>query len=128
MIFYYSFLVIYSNLLFQLVPKAHNLTVTFGLFTTYFITNTGWSFFGISALNETGCPDSVYAGMSAFTISFSLLFDLMLLVAFIVLTILKKRARKPVHERVMSEIKFVDNDVNLAEQNSALDDLNVKDI
>ena len=39
---------------------------------------------------ETGCDNSKYAGIGAFTIAFTLCFDLVLLISFIVL-IIKKR-------------------------------------
>ena len=121
MIFYYSFFVLYSNLVFQLIPKINSLTVTFILFVVYFVTNTGWSLYGITVLEETGCIWSVYAGMAGFTIAFSLLLDLAILISFIVL-IVKKRAKVQIsHERVFSEAKFV-------EQNSGLDDMNVNDV
>lgn len=120
MIFYYSFFVIYSNLLFQLVPMVNSLTVTFALFIVYFVGNTGWSLFGITVLEDTGCIGSVYAGMAGFTIAFSLLFDFALMISLIVLIVKKNRKVKVSHERVFSEVKFV-------EQNSGLDDINVND-
>ena len=41
MIFFYYFALIYANLLLQLIPFLQTLTVTFGLFVSYFTLNTG---------------------------------------------------------------------------------------
>lgn len=116
LIFYYSFLIIYSNLLFQLIPFLNTLTVTFTIFITYFILCLIFSLWGISAINSTNCSDSVYAGMAAFNISFNLLFDLSLFISFIALVIKKRKISetKPTPQ-VLSQEKLV-------EQPSALDD------
>lgn len=114
MIFYYSFFLIYANMLFQLIPFMKSLTVTFALFVTYFVSNTGWSLWGIDSVSKSGCGDSVYAGMASFTIAFSLLFDLVLVVAFVVLVI-KKRRSQPAQEVDARNSK-------VKEQNSGIDD------
>jgi hypothetical protein len=114
MIFYYSFLLIYANLLLQLIPLMNNLTVTFVLFVTYFFGNTAWSLWGIDSVVETGCSSSVYAGMASFNIAFTLLFDLALAVSFVVLVVIKRRSQPAVQAEVR-EKKF-------REQNSGIDD------
>lgn len=114
MIFYYSFSLIYANLLFQLIPFMSSLTVTFALFVSYFVSNTGWSLWGIDSVSKTGCGDSVYAGMASFTIAFSLLFDLVLVVSFVVLVI-KKRKSQPAQE-------VGARNSNFKEQNSGIED------
>lgn len=97
MIFYYSFTILYANLLFQLIPYLNNLTASFVSVSAYFIFSTIWSLWGIDVLVQTGCTDSVYSGVASFTISFTLLFDLALGISFIVLLI-KKRKSFPVQK------------------------------
>ena len=41
MIFYYSFALIYANLILELIPLISSLTVTFYLYVAYFLLNTG---------------------------------------------------------------------------------------
>ena len=114
MIFYYSFLLIYANLLMQLIPFMNNLTVSFVLFMTYFLGNTGWSLWGIDSVLKTGCGSSVYAGMAGFNIAFTLLFDAVLAVSFVVLVIIKRRSQPAVQAGV--------RDQRLKEQNSGIGD------
>lgn len=116
LIFYYGFFIIYSNLLFQLIPALNTLTVTFALFLTYFILCSIFNLWGISALSATECQDSVYAGMAGFNISFNFIFDLALLLSFIALAIKNRKIPeiKPT-PLVLSEERFV-------EQPSAIED------
>lgn len=92
MIFYYTFALIYSNLLFQLIPYLYSLTGTFILFLCYFISNTGWALWGIQVLTLTSCENSVYYGIGTFTIAFTLAFDMVLLIAVIIISCKKKTA------------------------------------
>jgi hypothetical protein len=90
MIFYYSFALIYANLLLQLIPYLNDLSLTFALYSIYFTCNTGWSLWGIDVLTVTGCPHSVYYGMAGFTIAFTFAFDLVLIVGAAIMVIRKR--------------------------------------
>jgi hypothetical protein len=103
MIFYYSFTIIYANLLFQLVPYLYSLTASFISVSSYFLANTAWSLWGIDVLVETGCDESVYAGIASFTIAFSLMIDLVLAVSFVVLVVLKRRSQPAQQEKEEKE-------------------------
>ncbi|OMJ80722.1 hypothetical protein SteCoe_18974 [Stentor coeruleus] len=95
MIFYYSFALIYANLLFQLIPNMNSLTVTFALYFVYFGTNTGWSLWGIEVISSpNNCiENSAYWGMSIFMIAFTLFMDILLICGIIVVYIQRKKAR-----------------------------------
>ena len=91
MIFFYYFALVYANLILQLIPYLDRLTIAFGLFISYFFLNTGWTLWGINVLITTGCKNSVYYGIAAFTIAFALSVDLILLIGFIVLFVKKRK-------------------------------------
>lgn len=112
MVFYYSFTIIYANLLFQLVPYFNNLTASFVSVSAYFLSSTIWSLWGIDVLVQTGCSDTVYSNIASFTIAFTLLFDLALGISFVALLI-KKRRSLPAQQ---------DNEHKIREQKSAAGD------
>lgn len=116
LLFYYSFFILYSNLLFQLVPFLTSLSFTFASFLTYFTLSLIFNLWGISALSSTSCSDSVYSGIAGFNITFNLLFILLLIISFTILLIKKRKPSetKPAPQ-VLSQEKLV-------EQPSALDD------
>ncbi|OMJ70358.1 hypothetical protein SteCoe_31690 [Stentor coeruleus] len=95
MIFYYTFALIYANLLFQLIPKMHSLTVTFVLYLVYFTFNTGWSLWGIEVIaTPNDCARSkAYWGMSIFMITFTLFVDMLLIIGVIVVALERKKSR-----------------------------------
>ena len=94
MIFFYSFTILYANLLFQLIPYLNSLTASFISVSAYFLSNTIWSLWGIDVLVQTGCTDSVYYGIASFTITFTLLLDLALGISFVVLLIKKRKSSR----------------------------------
>lgn len=116
MIFYYSFGLIYANLLFQLVPYLHSLTVTFILFACYFISNAGWTLWGIQVLTVTGCDHSTYYGIASFTIAFTLAFDLSLLVATIVVFFRGRKNNVAPKENAKKSVKENPNISKVEEQ------------
>lgn len=103
-IFYYSFALIYANLLFQLIPNMHSLTVTFALYLVYFASNTGWSLWGIEVVSSpSDCAESsAYWGMSIFMIAFTLFMDLLLIIGILIVYIQRKKSRVAVETNIRS--------------------------
>lgn len=99
MIFYYTFALIYANLLFQLIPKMHSLTATFALYLVYFTLNTGWSLWGIEIVAAPNdCAKSkAYWGMSIFMISFTLLVDVLMVIGVVIVALQRRKARVATH-------------------------------
>ncbi|CAG9311692.1 unnamed protein product [Blepharisma stoltei] len=102
MIAYYTYIIIYANVLLSVFPILKRISVTLLLMICTILFMIAWNIYGIYAISRSSCEDTVYYSLSAVLIALTFLLLLAKTGYFLYILIRpKKNAREP--EKIIPE-------------------------